>query len=327
METGNSNLPQALIQLASQSRFHPVFDYLFSLEWDRKLRLNRWMITYLGAPDTVFVREVSRISLIAAIRRIKYPGTKFDQIIILEGPEGKGKSSLLAALAVDHEWFSDQTIFGRGDREQQELLSGKWIYECAELQGLATTAVESIKAFASRQIDRARPAFGHFLENRPRTCIFFGTTNKTKYLANDGTGNRRIWPIETGKIDLEAFKRDVDQLWAEAWFRDLEDKEEITLHPALYKAAKVEQDARIQHDIWHEKIAIYLKTINREVGTFEIATGPLELKTPQCDRRVETRIGNCLTLLGWGKYRPTVDKPDGTRGREYRYYPPEGWAG
>jgi predicted P-loop ATPase len=317
-DTGKLNVGDALFQLACQNKFHPVFDYFNGIEWDRNLRLNRWMVTYLGAPDTPFIREVSRISLIAAVKRIKYPGTKFDQIIVLEGPQGTGKSSALRILAVDEQWFSDQSIFGVEDRQQQELLSGKWIYEAAELQGLQTTQAEKIKAFASRQVDRARPAYGRFMEERPRTCIIFGTTNSSKYLGNDGNGHRRIWPIPTGKIDLNGLRANVDQLWAEAWFRDLSDKEEISLHAALWKTATAEQDARVQHDAWEEKIDSWLtQNMVQETSIFRIATGALEIPAGRISKSDQTRIGHCLTSLGWIRRRGTVDGK-----REYLYDPP-----
>lgn len=314
LETGRVNTEDAIAQLAYKNSFHPVCNYLESLRWDGTTRINRWLIDYLGAPNTSLVKEVSRISLIAGIRRVLNPGTKFDQIIVLEGKEGKGKSSALAILAVEERWFSDQSILGVDDRNQQEMLSGKWIYEIAELHGLQTTSVEKIKAFASRQFDRARPAYGRFVEERGRTCVIFGTTNEENYLL-EGTGHRRIWPIKTGKIDLEGLKRDVDQLWAEAYQR--EEKEDIALHEVLWESAAEEQEARISRDEWNETITRWLKSeIVPSVSIMEVATKALDIRKGDVDERTQKRIGRVLRSMGWEKKRSRVPG-----GFENRFWP------
>ena len=133
---------------------------------------------------------------------------------MLEGPEGRGKSETIRILAGDDN-FSDQTILPLHDKEQQEALQGVWLYEIADLTGIGRAEVEKIKAFASRTVDRARPAYGRSRVDRPRRCVFFATTNNETYLKSQ-TGNRRFWPIVTGQIDLDALRRDRDQLWAEA---------------------------------------------------------------------------------------------------------------
>jgi predicted P-loop ATPase len=109
--------------------------------------------------------------------------------------------------------FSDQTILGVRDREAQELLSGIWLFEIAELSNIRRTEVEYIKAFASRTVDRARPAYGRTRIDQPRRCILFATTNNDQHLKE---ADRRFWPVRTTTIDIAALKRDRDQLWAEA---------------------------------------------------------------------------------------------------------------
>ena len=131
-------------------------------EWDGIERIDEWLTTYLGAKNTELNRAIGRIALIAQVRRAKSPGCKFDQIIVLESPEGKDKSTALLTLAGGPENFSDQTILGQGDRDQQEALRGVWLYEIADLSNIRKAEVEDVKAFASRTHDRARPAYGRF---------------------------------------------------------------------------------------------------------------------------------------------------------------------
>jgi hypothetical protein len=239
-----------IIQICLENRFDPVRDYLDALQWDRTPRLERWTITYLGAEDTKLNREFGRLALIAAVRRVRRPGTKFDSIIVLEGPMGTEKSKAIETLA-GIENFSDQTILGARDKEQQELLAGVWLYEIAELSNIRKTEVEHIKAFASRTHDRARPAFGRVRVDQPRRCVLFATTNEEQYLKEP---DRRFWPIRTTTIDIEALKRDRDQLWAEAAQQEAKGKS-IVLDRQLWGAARVEQEAREDPEPWDDKLA------------------------------------------------------------------------
>jgi predicted P-loop ATPase len=166
-DPGPKNTVEALIQLCLENEFDPVGDYLNGLKWDGTPRLDRWTITYLGAADTELNREFGRLALLAAVRRVRHPGSKFDPIVVLEGPMGTKKSMAIEIMA-GSENFSDQTILGARDREVQELLAGIWLFEIAELSNIRRTEVEHIKAFASRTVDRARPAYGRVREDRPR---------------------------------------------------------------------------------------------------------------------------------------------------------------
>lgn len=208
-DPGKDHVADAATALCLENRFDPLLDYLDGLKWDGVPLLDRWLTTYLGVEDTNLHRAVGRATLIAAVRRIRQPGCKFDHILTLEGPEGKGKSTAIAVLA-GVENFSDQTILSQSDKEQQELLRGIWLYEIADLAGLRRAEVEKVKAFASRTHDRARPAYGRRRVDAPRRCIFVATTNEDEYLKSP-TGNRRFWPVAVGSIDIEGLRRDRDQ--------------------------------------------------------------------------------------------------------------------
>jgi hypothetical protein len=215
-DPGPKNTLDALVQLCLENEFDPVLDYLNALTWDGVPRLDKWTISYLGADDTELNREFGRLALIAAVRRVRRPGSKFDPIVVLEGPMGTKKSMAIEIMAGSDN-FSDQTILGARDREVQELLAGVWLYEIAELSNIRRTEVEHIKAFASRTTDRARPAYGRTREDRQRRCVLFATTNNDAYLKE---ADRRFWPIKTTVIDSDALRRDRDQLWAEAAARE-----------------------------------------------------------------------------------------------------------
>lgn len=215
----------ALLRECEENQFHPVRDYLSGLRWDGTPRLDTWLTTYLGVEDTPLVRAQGAIVLTGAVARIIKPGTKYDYVLVLEGPEGARKSSAVRILANGtfdgDENFSESKILGEDERKQMELTTGKWFYELAELAGMKKADQYALKNFVTKQIERARAAYAHFLTEQPRTCVFIGSFNTDaatgaliEYL-NPGD-QRRWWPVRVGDIDIAALQRDRDQLFAEA---------------------------------------------------------------------------------------------------------------
>lgn len=301
-DPNDKNTRDACTQLCLENQFDPVCDYLASLQWDGKPRLDRWMADYLGAGDTELNRAIGRLSLIAAVRRARQPGTKFDQIVVLEGTEGRGKSTALEILA-GRENFSDQKVLDLPDKEQQEAMCGIWIYEIAELTGMRRAATEHVKAFASRTVDRARPAYGRYRIDRPRRAICFATTNDDEYLKSE-TGNRRFWPVVTGHIDLDGLRADRDQLWAEAAMLEARG-ESIGLPEQLWKHASAEQHARLESDVWTEAIQNYLALGKDDVSVWEVLTENqfLRLEAARVGRSEQMRAAAILRRLHFEKYR------------------------
>ncbi len=239
--------------VAREAPFHPVCDYLDGLAWDGTPQLNRWLISYGSAPDHPYVLAVGALVLIAAVRRVREPGCKFDEMPVLEGEQGTDKSSALAVLAVRDEWFSDDIPLNADGKRVIEALGGRWIVEAAELKGMRRGDVEHLKSLLSRRVDRARMSYERLPSVAPRQCVIFGTTNSASYL-RDGTGNRRFWPVRVERFDLAALRRDRDQLWAEAAAREAKG-ESIRLDPALYPAAAAEQDLRRVEDPFVDVLA------------------------------------------------------------------------
>jgi hypothetical protein len=252
VDFGKKNIHDAAIALCVENPINPVADYLDGVVWDGQPRIDRWLVDYFGVQDTPLNRVIGRKVLLAAVRRIREPGAKFDTVLVLEGKQGVGKTRALKILASE-KYYSDATIFGQQGREQQEAVSGVWIYEIGEMAGLRKSTREMTKAFISRTHDRARPAYGTHLVDQARTCIFIGTTNDGEYL-EDSTGNRRFWPVRVGTIDLAALARDRDQLWAEAALTE-NDSEALELPPELYAVAAGEQSARVIVHPWQDVLA------------------------------------------------------------------------
>ena len=205
---------------ATAHAFNEVQDYLNRTQWDGTPRLDTLLIDYLGADDSDYTRAVTRKALTAAVARAMEPGRKFDNMLILCGPQGCGKSTLLDRLS--RGWFNDSIRTFEG-KEASELLQGVWIVEIAELDAFRRTDVSRIKQFLSLRADRYRAAYGRNISELPRRCVFFGTCNVMDFL-QDTTGNRRFWPVDVNPRNRKAAPWDltddqIAQIWAEAKVR------------------------------------------------------------------------------------------------------------
>jgi len=295
----NENTRDAVNAVCIANTYHPVRDYLRGLEWDRTPRIETWLSAYLGADDTPLNRAFGSIVLMAAVRRIREPGAKFDNILVLEGPQGSGKSTAIQILA-GPENFSDQDILTLDAKTQMEAIEGVWIYEISELQGFGRAETGKVKAFASRAVDRGRPAYGRFREDRPRQTIFIGTTNDDRYL-RDQTGNRRFWPVRTGTIDLQALRRDRDQLWAEAAQHEAQGSP-ITLPKDLWDAAREAQESRMEDEPWIDVLRDIhgdLVAGYERISSLELLSQKLEIPRERQQSFHGRRLASVMHKLGW----------------------------
>ena len=208
----------ALLAVAAERAYHPIREYFASLPaWDGVERVDTLLIDYLGATDTTYTRAVMRKTMCAAVARIEQPGTKFDHILVLNGPQGIGKSTFFAKLG--GKWFSDSlTISDMRDKSAAEKLQGYLILELGELAGIKKMDVETVKSFVSRNDDKYRPSYGTTVESHPRQCVIVGSTNCESGFLRDITGNRRFWPVRVGGASVKKAWElsEVEQVWAEA---------------------------------------------------------------------------------------------------------------
>lgn len=254
----------AVLAVASERSYNPVKDYLEALPpWDGVARIDTLLQDYLGAEDSIYTREVMRKTLVAAVRRIYEPGVKFDYMLILNGPQGTGKSTLIAKLGGS--WFSDAlTLTDMRDKAAAEKLQGYWVLEISELAGMRKTDVEVIKSFISRQDDKYRQAYGIQVEAHPRHCVFMGTTNSELGFLRDTTGNRRFLPIPvTGdcqKHPWDLTDADINQIWAEAKHRE-QAGETLYLSREASVIATTQQEQAMETDEREGLIIKYLETL------------------------------------------------------------------
>ncbi len=217
-----ASLSEAIDTVSDSRRFHPVRDWLKELEWDKKPRLEKWLIHVLGFdPATMrpkhrrYMELVGKYMLLGLVARVMNPGCKFDYSPVLEGPGGIGKSTFVKVL-VGEEFFSDTHFdIGQG-KDGMEQFVGVWAYELSELTALRRADSEQVKQFFSSQKDRFRGAYGRFVQDHPRQLVIFCSTNKKQYLY-DTTGNRRFWPFWIAQaVNLAWLRKWREQLFAEA---------------------------------------------------------------------------------------------------------------
>lgn len=241
----------ALLAVASTRAFHPVRDYFNSLpEWDGIERIDTLLVDVLGAEDSPYTRAVTRKTLVAAVRRTFLPGTKFDTVLTLVGPQGIGKSTIFARLA--GQWFSDSlTITDMKNKDAAEKLDGNLIVEISELAGMRKAEAEPVKGFISRTEDKYRPAYGRTVQTYPRQCVIVGSTNAEEGFLRDPTGGRRWWPVHVkGQTSTRAHDLDqgfINQVWAEARYYE-QQGETLYLTGLLETAALDVQSASIEGD-------------------------------------------------------------------------------
>ncbi len=241
--TQRGNIDSALDIHAATHAFNEVQDYINGLTWDGVPRLDTLLIDYLGAKDTAYNRAVCRKSFTGAIARAMTPGCKYDTMLILAGPQGIGKSTLLDKMS--RGWFNDSIRTFEG-KEASELLQGVWLVEVAELDAFRRTDIARIKQFLSLKADRYRAAYGRHVKELPRCCVFFGTCNEMEFL-QDTTGNRRFWPVDVGEekttksVFTDLPDETINQLWAEAKMR-WQTGEKLYLTGALDAEAKIKQE-------------------------------------------------------------------------------------
>jgi len=297
IQIGPTVAAQAATLVARRDRFHPVQEYLNSLRWDGVNRLTNWLPTYCGVSENLYTQTVGRKWLISAVARALQPGCKADCMLILEGRQGRGKSTALNILGGD--WYTDQ-IKDLQSNDASLQASRVWIIEIGELDAFKKSELTAMNAFITRKVDQFRPPYGRHVQTFNRQCVFAGSTNQKKYL-NDETGARRFWPVACTIIDNHSLTRDRDQIWAEAvyaynntenwWIDDID----------ALSAANSESAARHIDDAWAEKLIPWMADRfsmgDRFVTTAQLLESCLDMRTKDWGKYDQERIAKILRFL------------------------------
>jgi len=297
----------AAIRVAAEnSAIHPIKDYLENIVWDGKHRLDAWLVDYLGAEDNEYTIKVGSKFLIGAVARVyavKGKGVKMDNVLILEGLQGEGKSTTIESICGEG-WFSE-TPFELGSKEGYQQLRGVWFQELAELDSFNKAESTKAKAFFSAKEDYYRPSYGRKASKFPRQCVFVGSTNQDQYL-KDVTGNRRYWPIKCYTLNIPGLREVRDQLWAEAFSR-YKNKEPWWVLNKEKPLFEEQQDERFSEDVWESKIRNYLYDAEQQHENYftmhMLMENGLKFTDQQMKPPEQTRVGFIMSRIGWRKIR------------------------
>jgi predicted P-loop ATPase len=295
---------QAVEHVAREHRYHPIRDYLESLEWDGVERCPEWLIKAFGADDTVYVRSMGTMFLMSMVERVFEPGCQVDYMMVLEGGQGLHKSTACRILAGDA-YFSDS--LPTDDKDQKTHLNGKWLVEMSELATLKKSEVEEVKSFVTRRTEKYRPPFGKKDVEQPRQCVFIGTTNETQYLRDD-TDNRRFWPVRAHADNIDWLRKNRDQLLAEAVVRLRRGEPKFPDKEFEREHFKPEQAARFAGGEWDDSVRTYVEAEalkspaippeNCRISKDDIATFlniELVRRTPETTKKINAT----MRRIGW----------------------------
>lgn len=302
------SLPQTGTRLgvlgaARCNRYHPVRDYLQALKWDGVQRLESVPQTHFGADARPSHAACFVMWMISAVARAMKPGEKVDGMLVLEGSEGSAKSSAVIAL-VGRDWVNPKLPNLRDENRAVHAMLGNWVVINDELSGQVGVPAETVRDFLTREFDFFRRPYGRDMERVQRQCVFVGTTNRHQYHGDDR--GRRYLPIRVTHIDIEAIRRDRDQLWAEAYARWDSGEKWWTYHDesALTELAAEQQDRR-ESDEWETVIAKYLAAGNLDQVTPVELLGRVfpDAGVDKWTLRDQRRVGDIMRQLGWTRKR------------------------
>jgi predicted P-loop ATPase len=333
MKSGADIALSAVVTVARRHRRHPIREYLQGLKWDQIPRVEGMFGRLFGVVDNDYSRRAAQCFMVSAVARVlwsdpKQPkiGAKVDFMLVLEGAQGKKKTTALQDL-FGANWYVE-TLESPSGKDFYQVLQGVWAVEIAEMDSFSKADVTSVKGAITRRSDTFRAPY----EKAPRTwrreCIFVGTTNESEYL-RDATGGRRFLPVRVqdhAQILHAEMLQERDQLWAEAvamfaggfeWWQ-------------LPEAAEDEQEARYVGDSWEDRVSVWLSGRDRRDSAYPLHLalhpGPIDYTTTDAllthavgldagrhGRPEQMRVAAIMKRLGFCKTR---SKPDANGHRE-----------
>lgn len=297
---------EAALIAAKRYSFHPLREKLSGLLWDGEARVDSWLTQYCGAVPSKYAQIVGRKWLLGCVHRAFNPGCKMDYMLVLEGPQGPGKSKMCAELAMG---FGGTVNMDAKAADIVQGMQGLWIIEMAEMAAYSKAAVADMKRFITEQKDRVRMAYARNTEDYPRQCAFIGTINPDECGYLKDNQNRRYWPVTVGQMDIERMRAEVEQLWAEVVVLFNQGEACYIEDRDLEAEVQGEIDKRKIQDSWSEAVIRFLSMPRgddfsdevNEWSIIDIYTGAIGGSIQQFTNFHRDRIVSIMLSLGWKK--------------------------
>lgn len=317
VEFSPTTVGKAVESMARDHRFHPVREALSALApWDGIRRNSEWLSDYLGVQRTEYTALVGMFFLRGMIQRVMRPGSKFDYCLVLEGEQGRGKSTVARLLS--WHWFCD-TDLDLSNKDSLLALPGHWVYEIAELGSLMKAEERKQKSFLSRQEDEFRPPYGSRLIKVPRQNVFIGTTNEEEYL-KDATGGRRFWPVMCGaSFNLDGLRDALPQMYAEALADYHAGERAYPVPEEQDRLFTPEQAKRGMQEPFDDILRTWVESRVEPFSMADAATDGLGLSADKLTPAIVTRLGIVLKRLKCGRKENRLAADPGER---RMYLPP-----
>lgn len=316
----------ALACLFSSRKYHPIKQVIEGIVWDGTDRISTTLTKWMGVEDNAYSREVSRLIFAGGIHRLYNPGCKFEDMPVLVGGQGAGKSSFVRFLAIEDRFFTELTTID--GKEGSEGVEGAWIVEVSELLALTKTKEqEAVKAYLSRLVDKYRPAYGRYVVECPRTCAFIGTTNREQFIT-DKTGGRRFYPVKCKNTGYDLFDHEsecreyIRQCWAEALHKMHTDFMNPYASRSIKSQIEQAQESAMEEDF---RVGVIQNWLDRAAPDF-VCSGmiweeALKFDPARFTKADQTQIGLIMnnSVTGWEKCKPGQMKTFPGYGRQ-RYW-------
>lgn len=316
---GKDLMRDAVNLIAERHKFDSAQVWLNSLEWDGVPRVATYLSQYCGVEDTPYTQAVSQYIWTGLAGRIMTPGCQLDMVVAFQSPQGRRKSTGLAAMVPDPECFTDGLSLHEGGDDFKRMLKGKLVIEIAELAGLSKADVNAVKMTITRRFEEWVEKWETQPRRYQRRGMLFASTNEQYFLPADDTGNRRWLPVPGVTLNREAIERDRLQLWAEG--RTIYAQAGIAWQDAE-RLAPAEHGAHTAVDIWGESIETWLNTVPplsveqtvplpppscRPFSMPELLRGALHMNNERQDMRAEKRAAGVLRVKGY-EYKSVREK-------------------
>ena len=300
----NAPYLKAIQRAAALDSYNPVWMYLTEHPWDGEERIAHIYTDILGAAhQDPFATLLIRRWLISAVARVMQPGCQVDQMLVLQGHEGVGKSSFFRILG--GEW-SLETTLAIDSKDQLMSMRVGWLVEFSEFSSIAGwRREERVRAVLTRTRDVYRRPWDRFPVDQPRHCVFCATVNPNEFLTT-APGNRRYWPIRAGTVDRDVLSQQRDQIWAEA-VHAYQQREPWYLG----EQSEIEQlsERHEQHgsqDEWMEILRD--KLLGRpEIKTTTVLIEELGIPAKDIEHKHKMRVADILKNLGFKRERINRD--------------------